>query len=316
MGSDKLNVFVSYSHKDKAWLERVQVHLKPLARDGKSGSGTTPASRAGQRWRDEIKAALAQADVANPADQRRLLRLRLHRQERAAPALGKERKVSAGSSLLGVHINYSDFENDKDFVRAPDGEYAESADRRSRGARPAGEGFSRSGAPHQGAGRTPRPLGASPGATEGGRILGRLNRNRMKAEDAIYEPAGSTLALPRAADLELFTPRQGEGFFDRSPLAVEVSLGDQDLRDEDGFGFSLRFRRVIIALLLEHCKLAREGRYERTCPPKTSLSSSSASSTRRVSQRGRSRAAFLEFVERALAAWHRPFGTGGSGRIP
>jgi hypothetical protein len=30
MTKNKLNVFVSYSHKDKAWLERVQVHLKPI----------------------------------------------------------------------------------------------------------------------------------------------------------------------------------------------------------------------------------------------------------------------------------------------
>ena len=37
MGSDqKLNVFVSYSHDDEPkWLERIQKHLTPLARDGK-----------------------------------------------------------------------------------------------------------------------------------------------------------------------------------------------------------------------------------------------------------------------------------------
>ena len=30
MSSDKLNVFVSYSHEDEAWLERVEVFLTPL----------------------------------------------------------------------------------------------------------------------------------------------------------------------------------------------------------------------------------------------------------------------------------------------
>lgn len=88
----------------------------------------------------------------------------------------------------------------------------------------------------------------------------------MNPDDAVYDREGPTSALPLAADLELFRARQGEARFACSPLEIEVSLGEQDLRDEDGFGFSLRFRRVIVALTLEGCELARKGRYERTLP--------------------------------------------------
>jgi hypothetical protein len=88
----------------------------------------------------------------------------------------------------------------------------------------------------------------------------------MNAEDAVYERDGPTCALPLAAYLELFMPRQGEGRFACSPLEIEVSLGEQELSNENGFGFSLRFRRVVVALGLEGCELAREGRYERTLP--------------------------------------------------
>ena len=60
MSSDKkLNVFVSYSHEDEPkWLKRIQKHLTPLARDGKLDLWDDTRIRAGQRWREEIKAAL------------------------------------------------------------------------------------------------------------------------------------------------------------------------------------------------------------------------------------------------------------------
>jgi len=91
----------------------------------------------------------------------------------------------------------------------------------------------------------------------------------MNAEDAAYEREGPTCALKRAAELELFGPRQGEGRFACSPLEIEVSLGEQDLRDQDGFGFSLRFRRVIVALAFEGCELSGRAATSARCPPKT-----------------------------------------------
>jgi len=73
-------------------------------------------------------------------------------------------------------------------------------------------------------------------------------------------------AAPRAAGLEVFFPRQGEGAFARMPLEVEVSLYEERFQDADGFGFALRFRQVIVALTCERCDIARDGRYERVLP--------------------------------------------------
>ena len=56
-------VFISYSHKDKKWLERLQVHLKPLAREGTVVWDDTHI-QPGADWQGEIAAALAAARAA------------------------------------------------------------------------------------------------------------------------------------------------------------------------------------------------------------------------------------------------------------
>jgi hypothetical protein len=60
----RTRVFVSYSHKDAEWLERLRVHLKPLEREGLIDLWDDTRISAGSLWRDQIDAALESARVA------------------------------------------------------------------------------------------------------------------------------------------------------------------------------------------------------------------------------------------------------------
>ncbi|MGK7911222.1 MAG: SUMF1/EgtB/PvdO family nonheme iron enzyme [Synechococcus sp.] len=60
----RTKVFISYSHRDSSALERLQVHLKPLERDGIVERWDDTKIRAGQDWKAEIDRALDEARVA------------------------------------------------------------------------------------------------------------------------------------------------------------------------------------------------------------------------------------------------------------
>src|SRR5688500_7371659 len=62
--SPRPTVFISYSHADKEWLERLKRHLKPLVREGRVDCWDDTHIRPGDDWKQEIRNALDAAQVA------------------------------------------------------------------------------------------------------------------------------------------------------------------------------------------------------------------------------------------------------------
>ena len=62
--TERDQVFISYSHHDQEWLERLQTNLRPLVRKGSLNVWDDTRIQAGQEWRAEIDQALARARVA------------------------------------------------------------------------------------------------------------------------------------------------------------------------------------------------------------------------------------------------------------
>jgi len=59
--SQRTTIFVSYSQKDKKWLERLQVYLKPYDRRGVLTLWDDTKIGPGDQWRSEIRAAIDRA---------------------------------------------------------------------------------------------------------------------------------------------------------------------------------------------------------------------------------------------------------------
>src|ERR1041385_6289299 len=57
-------VFISYSHKDKRWLNDLLIHLTPYVRDGSISAWSDKQIQAWSKWLPEIRTALAATKVA------------------------------------------------------------------------------------------------------------------------------------------------------------------------------------------------------------------------------------------------------------
>lgn len=60
----KNGIFVSYSHKDKEWLDLLMVHLKPLVRTEKVRIWNDTDIKPGSKWRDEITENIEKSRIA------------------------------------------------------------------------------------------------------------------------------------------------------------------------------------------------------------------------------------------------------------
>jgi hypothetical protein len=95
-------VFVSYAHEDSNWLNKLQVHLKPLVTDGLLDVWDDTRLRPGARWRDEIERALGMARAAILLVSPDFLASDFVRTSELPPLL--EKAESGGAQILSVIV--------------------------------------------------------------------------------------------------------------------------------------------------------------------------------------------------------------------
>lgn len=61
---NKSMIFISYSHNDREYFERLLIHLKPLEKEGLIYVWADTKLKAGDQWRTEIEHALDRASIA------------------------------------------------------------------------------------------------------------------------------------------------------------------------------------------------------------------------------------------------------------
>ncbi|WHZ28298.1 MAG: putative GTPase [Nitrospira sp.] len=97
------HVFVSYSHKDKVWLKRLQDMLKPLVRQGTVSLWSDTDIKPGATWRDDIERELKAARAAVLLVSPNFLASDFIAQHELPPLLDKAK--NQGTRILWAHVS-------------------------------------------------------------------------------------------------------------------------------------------------------------------------------------------------------------------
>jgi hypothetical protein len=108
-------VFISYSHKDREFLDRLMIHLKPLDRAGLIKSWVDTNLESGDLWQHEIERALARARVAILLVSADFMASNFIIENELPPLLAKA--AAGGTRIIPVIVKHCRFTRDKDLNR-------------------------------------------------------------------------------------------------------------------------------------------------------------------------------------------------------